>query len=77
MTLKQKDKWLLCETDGNKGKRIRKRSPKFSLLEEALWTWCLGALNDHIFLMDRILLEKAGLIAALLDITNEGFQTIW
>ena len=74
MTLKQKDKWLNYDQSGEMSKRSRERAPKFPKLEEGLWIWCLGAMNDGVIITDQILSEKANVFAEKLGIGNEEFK---
>ncbi|CAG8680422.1 6182_t:CDS:2, partial [Ambispora gerdemannii] len=71
--LKQQDKWINYDLNGTNN-RSRERTPRFPQVEEGLWTWCLGAMHAKVFLTDAILLEKAGLIATQLGISDEQYE---
>jgi DDE superfamily endonuclease/Tc5 transposase DNA-binding domain len=54
--------------------RTRERAPKFPKIEEGLWLWCLGAMNDGVIITEQILSEKASLLARALGINDTDFK---
>ena len=50
------------------------RALKFPIVEEILWRWYLGTMNDHVFLTDSLILEKVAIIINLLNVSDESFK---
>ena len=67
--LKERTKWLAL-SDEAAGSKVRHRSAQWENLEKALMQWCGHRCSRDAMLTDKLLLEKAKALAALLDIAD-------
>ena len=73
--LMEKSKWL--ETPDDSGDLTRSRNPKHEMLEKALFLWLGDLTSKHAAVNDEMLIEKAQIFGAELQITDFGYSKGW
>ena len=74
--LKDRTKWLAL-SDEAAGSKVRHRSAQWENLEKALMQWFGQLRSRNAVLTDKLLLEKAKALAALLDIADFKGSDRW
>ena len=74
--LRNKDKWLLVNSDLEEANKQREKNVHFSQVEEALSLWITNALSANLIISD-ILREKAEFFVRRFEINNFSASNEW